>query len=76
MRKQQRVDASEQLFNRNKKDFFMRYVTVHETCTGDGKPRPKWVKVQQSAGKVLMSIFLDVQEILFIDYLKKTKNHQ
>ena len=36
-----------------------------------GKSRPKRPKTQTSAGKVLASIFWDVQGILFIDYLEK-----
>lgn len=87
--KQQRVDNSErclELFQRNKKDFFMRYVTMDETWihhytpesnrqsaewTATGESRPKRPKTQMSAGKVLASVFWDAHGILFIDYLEK-----
>ena len=87
--KQQRVDDSEcclELFQRNKKDFFMRYVTMDETWihhyapesnrqsaewTAKGENRPKRPKTQMSAGKVLASVFWDTHGILFIDYLEK-----
>jgi len=36
-----------------------------------GSPRPKTFRVQKSAGKVLASIFLDNDDILFIDYFPK-----
>jgi len=36
-----------------------------------GSPRPKKLRVQKSAGKVLASIFLDQDGILLIDYLPK-----
>lgn len=89
--KQQRVDDSEEcleLFRRNKKDFFMRYVTMDETWihhftpesnrqsaewTAAGEPRPKRPKTQTSAGKVMASVFWDAHGILFIDYLEKGK---
>ena len=35
------------------------------------KSRPKQLKTQTSAGKVLATVFSDVQGILFINYLKK-----
>ena len=38
---------------------------------GPGGPAPKRAKIQQSAGKVMASVFLDSSGILFIDYLKK-----
>jgi hypothetical protein len=38
-----------------------------------GEPRPKRPKSQKSAGKVMASVFWDVQGILFIDYLEKGK---
>lgn len=89
--KQQRIDDSErclELFNRNKKDFLRRYVTMDETWihhytpeskrqssewTGPGESRPKRPKTQQSAGKVMASVFWDTHGILFIDYLEKGK---
>jgi len=36
-----------------------------------GSPRPKKIRVQKSAGKVLASIFWDQDGILLIDYLPK-----
>jgi histone-lysine N-methyltransferase SETMAR len=89
--KQQRVDDSErclELFQRNKKNFFMRYVTMDETWihhytpesnrqsaewTAKDENRPKRQKTQMSAGKVLASVFLDAHGILFIDYLEKER---
>src|SRR5438034_6852539 len=89
--KQQRVDDSERclkLFQRNKKSFFMRYVTMDETWihhytpesnrqsaewTGKDESRPKRPKTQLSDGKVLASVFWDARGILFIDYLKQGK---
>ena len=87
--KQQRVNDSEccsELFQRNKKDFFMRYVTMDETWihhyspesnrqsaerTAKGETCPKQPKTQMSTGKVLASVFWDAPGILFIDYLEK-----
>ena len=37
----------------------------------NGSPRPKKFRVQKSAGKVLASIFWDLDGILLIDYLPK-----
>jgi len=39
-----------------------------------GSPRPKKIRVQKSARKVLASIFLDQDGILLIDYLPKGQN--
>ena len=87
--KQQCVDYSKrclELFQRNKKDFFMRYVTMDETWihrytpesyrqsaewTTKGENRPKRPKMQMSAGKILATAFWDAPGILFIDYLEK-----
>ena len=87
--KQQCDDDSErclEVFQRNKKDFFMRYVTMDETWihhytpesnrqsaewTEKGENRPKRPKIQMPAGKLLASIFWNAQGILFIDYLEK-----
>lgn len=94
--KDQRVrlsTANLALFNRNKKDFLRRFVTMDETWIHHytpesnrqsaewllpGESRPKRPKTQQSAGKVLASIFWDSHGILFIDYLEhgKTINKQ
>ena len=64
----------------------MRYVTRDETWihhytpesnrqsaewTAKGENRPKRLKTQMSAGKVLASVFWDAHGILFIDYLEK-----
>ena len=85
---QQRVDDSErcfELYQLNKKDFFMRYVTVDKTWIhnytperkrssaewiANGENRPKRPKTQISGGKVLASVFWDTHGILFIDYLE------
>ena len=73
--KQQRIDDSEhclQQFQRNKKEFLCKYVTMGETWIhhftpvsnqqsaewiAAGKSPPKWPKMQTSAGKVLASVF-------------------
>ena len=39
--------------------------------TAAGESRPKWPKMQTSAGKVLASVFWNAQGILFVDYLEK-----
>ncbi|GFU16288.1 mariner transposase [Nephila pilipes] len=87
--KQQRVDDSESclsLFTRNKKDFLRRYVTVDETWIHHYTPESKrqsseWrtagesrPKTQQSAGKVMASVFWDTHGVIFIDYLEKGKS--
>ena len=41
--------------------------------TAAGEPRPKRPKAQQSAGKVMASVFWDAHGIIFIDYLEKGK---
>lgn len=87
--KQQRCDDSEQclaIFNRNKDEFFRRYITMDETWihhytpesnrqsaewTGREEPKPKRGKMQQSAGKVMASVFWDAHGIIFIDYLER-----
>lgn len=87
--KQQRIDASEvclALLNRNKMEFYRRYVTMDETWlhyytpeskrqsaewTAVDEPNPKRAKTQQSAGKVMASVFWDANGIIFIDYLQK-----
>ena len=76
------------LFTRNKKDFLRRYVTVDETWIHHftpessrqsaewrmtGESRPKRAKTQQSATKVMTSVFWDANGIIFIDYLEKGK---
>lgn len=76
------------LFNHNKKDFLRRYVTMDETWlhhytpesnrqsakwTAYGESNPTRGKTQQSAGKVMASVFWDTHGIIFIDYLEKGK---
>lgn len=77
-----------QLLTRNKPEFLRRYVTMDETWihhytpesnrqsaewTATGEPTPKRGKTQQSAGKVMASVFWDAHGIIFIDYLEKGK---
>lgn len=74
------------IFNRNKTEFLRRYITMDETWlhhytpesnrqsaewTARDEPRPKRAKTQQTAGKVMASVFWDARGIIFIDYLKK-----
>ena len=76
------------LFQRNPNEFLRRFVTMDETWIHHytpesnrqsaewlqpGESRPKRPKTQQSAGKVLASIFWDARGIIFIDYLEKGK---
>lgn len=76
------------MFTRNKPEFLRRYVTMDETWihhftpesnrqsaewTARDEPTPKRGKTQQSAGKVMASVFWDAQGIIFIDYLEKGK---
>lgn len=87
--KQERTDDSEnylELFYSNKKDCFMRYVTMDETWINHYIPesnrqsaersapcesRPERPKMQMSAGKVLTSVFWSAHMILFLGYLEK-----
>ena len=77
-----------QQFQHNKKDFLHKYVTMDETWIHHftresnqqsaeritaGESRLKRLKMQTSAGKVLISVFWDAQGILFIDYLEKRR---
>ena len=86
--KQQRVNDSESclsLFTRNKQDFLRRYVTMDETSIHHFTPESKrqsaeWraagesrPKTQQSADKVMASVFWDAYGIIYIDYLEKGK---
>ena len=89
--KQQRIDDSErrlEMFRHNKKDFFIRYVTMDEKWiyyyipesnrqsaewTANVGNCPKRPKTQMSPGKVLASVFWDAHGILFIDYLEKER---
>ena len=73
-------------FQHNKKEFLRKYVTMDETWiyhfilesnwqsdawTAAGESHPKQPKTQISAGRVLASVFCDVQGILCIGYLEK-----
>ena len=73
-------------FNTTKKEFLCKYVTIIETWihhltpesnqqsaewTTAGESHLKQPKTQTLAGKVLVSVFWDVQGILFINYLEK-----
>ena len=75
-----------ELFTRNKKDFLHRYITMNEAWIhhftpeskrasaewrGEGESRPKRPNTQQSAGKVMGSVFWDMHGILLIDFLPK-----
>lgn len=81
------------MIRRNKKEFLRRFVTMDETWIHHytpesnrqsaewlfpGESRVKRPKTQQSAGKVLASIFWDAHGIIFIDYLQhgRTINRQ
>ena len=72
------------LFTRNKKDFLRRYITMNETWIhhfipksnrasakwrGEAESWPKRSKTQQSAGKVMASVFRDMHGILLIDFI-------
>ena len=88
-RKHQRVHYSDrclQLYQRNKKEFLSKLVTLDETSihhftlesnqlsaewTTTGESRPKRLKTQASTGRFLASLFWDAQGIFFIDYLEK-----
>ena len=81
-----RFGALLKLFTHNKKDFWRRYITIDETWNhhfspgskrasaewrGEGESRPKLSKTQQTAGKVMASVFSDMHGILLIDFLPK-----
>ena len=76
------------MFTRNPKDFMHRLITMDETWihhyTPESQQQAKqWVaaggsaptrpKTQQSAGKVMASVFWDMHGVIFIDYLEKGK---
>ena len=89
--KQRRKDVSIEclgLFQRDKKEFLRRFITVDETWVHHftpeskqqskqwvekGQPPPKKAKVIPSAGKVMATVFWDAKGIIFIDYLAKGK---
>ena len=71
---------------RSKDDFLLRLVTVDETWVhyyepenkaqsrqwvGPGSPRPKKFKTQPSAGKVMVTVFLDAKGVIMLDFLPK-----
>ncbi|KAF7279638.1 hypothetical protein GWI33_006887 [Rhynchophorus ferrugineus] len=73
------------MIKRNKPEFLRRYVAMDETWlhyftlkfnrqssewTTQDEPVPKRGKKQQSAGKVMASVFWDAHGIIFIDYLE------
>jgi len=75
-------------FNKNKTDFERRFITMNEAWihhytpesrqqskqwTEAGCSAPKKTRSVPSAGKVMASVFWDVEGILFIDYLEKSK---
>jgi len=75
-------------FNKNKTDFVRRFITMVETWihhytseakqqskqwTEAGCSAPKKTRLVPSAGKVMASVFWNVEGILFIDYLEKGK---
>ena len=78
-----RVTTSEQMFvyfNSKLKKFLRRFVTMDETwinrytprsCEGSKQWAPKHPKTQQSAGKVMTSVFWDAHGVILINYLKE-----
>lgn len=77
-----------ELFQLNPREFLRRYITVDETWiyhytpesqqqakqwVEAGASAPKRPKTQQSAGKVMATVFWDAHGIIFIDYLQKGK---
>lgn len=76
------------MFTRNKAEFLRRYITMDETWIhhftpetsresaewrAPGESAPKRPKTQQTAGKVMASVFWDTHGIIFIDYLEHGK---
>ena len=71
---------------RSKDDFLLRLVTVDETWVhyyepenqaqsrqwvGPGSPRPKKFKTQPSAGKMMATVFWDINGVIMLDFLPK-----
>ena len=71
---------------RSTDDFLLRLVTVDETWVhyyepenksqsrqwvGPGSPRPKKLKAQPSAGKVMATVFWDAKGVIMLDFLPK-----
>lgn len=79
LEKYQRIhDAEEclQLFKRGKLEFLRRYVTMDETAIYYTTPtanRPKRAKTQQTAEKVVATVFWDALGVIFIDYSDKMR---
>ena len=79
LKNQQRVDNSErclQWFQRNKKECWRKYVTMHETqvhhfAAESNRQQLKAVQSYQRRKNQQISVFWDVQGFLFIDYLEK-----
>jgi len=79
------------LLKRNQKEFLRRFVTVDETwihwCTPEtkeqskqwtspGEPAPKKAKTVPSAGKVMATVFLDSEGVIYIDYIEGKNGHR
>ena len=73
-------------FRSKEDDFLSRLVTVDQTwvhyyepenkapscqSAGSGSPRPKKVKPQPSAGKVMATVFWEAQSVIMLDFLAK-----
>lgn len=78
------------LCRRNANEFLRRFITVDETWVhhyinenkeeskqwvGKGIPTPKKVRTILLANKVMATVFRDVREIIYIDYLEKGKSY-
>ncbi|XP_049521685.1 histone-lysine N-methyltransferase SETMAR-like [Dermacentor silvarum] len=86
-----RADISNQclsMLDRNRQDFWRRFVTVDETWihhytpeskqkskqwTGPDEGAPKKAKTVCSAGKMMATVFWDLRGIIFVDYLQNSK---
>ena len=81
-----RSKTTSQLFQRNKKEFLRKYLTIDETWIHYFTPESNWQSAEWTAtgesplkrpetqtleGNDLASVFWDAQGILFIDYLEK-----
>ena len=75
---------------RSKDDFPLRLVTVDETkahyyepenkaqsrqWVGSGSARPKKLKTQPSAGKVIATVFWDAKGVIMLDFLPRKYNN-
>jgi len=71
-RKENRIIASErglEMFKRNLTEFVSRLVTMDESWIHHYTPESSQ-QTQQSAGKVLASVFWDADGMIFVDYLE------